>query len=83
VPLAASALVAARLGALILQYADAVSLRWGISIIVLSVVAVLATGWRYHGRPILLVTIGVGLLSGLMGGAPTSPVQGECPARPL
>ena len=36
VPLAASALVAAQLGALILQYADAVSLRWGISVIVLA-----------------------------------------------
>jgi uncharacterized protein len=69
VPLAAAALLAAQVGALILQYADADSLRWGISIIVLSVVAVLATGWRYHGRPILLVTIAVGLLSGLMGGA--------------
>ena len=35
----------------------------------LAVVAVLATGWRYHGRPVLTVTLGVGLLSGLMGGA--------------
>ena len=69
VPLAVSALVAAQFGALILLYADAVSLRLGISVIVLSVVAMLATGWRYHGRPILLVTIAVGLLSGLMGGA--------------
>ena len=69
VPLAVSALVAAQFGALILLYADAVSLRWGISVIVLSVVAMLATGWRYHGRPILLVTIAVGLLSGLIGGA--------------
>jgi uncharacterized protein len=68
-PLAAAALLAAQLGSLILIYADPVSLRWGISVIVLAVVPVLATGWRYHGRPILIVTIAVGLLSGLMGGA--------------
>jgi uncharacterized protein len=68
-PLTVSALLAAQLGSLILVYADPVSLRWGISVIVLAVVALLATGWRYQGRPILLVTIGVGRLSGLMGGA--------------
>ncbi len=27
------------------------------------------TGWRYHGQPHLAVTVMVGLLSGLMGGA--------------
>ena len=31
--------------------------------------AVLASGWRYHGRPRLPATIGVGLLSGLGSGA--------------
>jgi uncharacterized membrane protein YfcA len=68
-PLTASALLAAQFGSLILQYADPVALRWGISIIVLAVVAVLMTGWRYRGRPVLTVTVLVGLLSGLMGGA--------------
>ena len=40
-----------------------IALRWGISILVLLVVGVLMTGWRYHGRPSLMVTIMVGLLS--------------------
>ncbi len=68
-PLAAAALVAAQFGSLILQYADAITLRWGISVIVFAIVALLASGWRYQGRPMLIVTLGVGFLSGLMGGA--------------
>ena len=67
--LAVPALIAAQLGSLILQYADPLLLRWGISILVLAVVVVLITGWRYQGRPVPIVTVGVGLLSGLMGGA--------------
>jgi uncharacterized membrane protein YfcA len=68
-PLTAAALIAAQLGSVLLLYADPIALRWGISILVLLVVGVLMTGWRYHGRPSLMVTIMVGLLSGLMGGA--------------
>ena len=51
-PLAVPALIAAQLGSLILQYADPLLLRWGISILVLAVVVVLITGWRYQGRPV-------------------------------
>src|SRR5262249_41939217 len=68
-PLAAAALVAAQFGSLILKYADPIALRWFITALVLTVVAVLASGWRYHGRPVLIVTLGVGALSGLLGSA--------------
>jgi uncharacterized membrane protein YfcA len=68
-PLAACAVFAAQFGALILQYADPTALRWAISLIVLAVVAVLASGWRYGGRPQIAITVGVGLLAGLLGGA--------------
>jgi uncharacterized protein len=54
---------------LILKYADPIALRWFITALVLTVVVVLASGWRYHGRPILIVTLGVGALSGLLGSA--------------
>jgi len=37
--------------------------------VVLSVVPVLASGWRYHGPPRLPLTIGVGLTAGISGGA--------------
>ena len=68
-PLAAAALFAAQFGTLILQYADPVALRWGICAMVAVLVPVLASGWRYHGRPMLAITIVVGLLAGLIGGA--------------
>ena len=68
-PLAMAAIFAGQFGTLILQYADPTTLRWAISIIVGAAVAVLASGWRYHGRPLLIVTMIVGLLAGLMGGA--------------
>lgn len=67
--LAATAIFAAQFGTLILQYADPVSLRWMICALVGVILAVLASGWRYHGRPHLAVTLGVGLLAGLLGGA--------------
>jgi uncharacterized membrane protein YfcA len=66
--MAAAAIFAAQFGALILQYADPVSLRWALSIFVGCVVAVLASGWRYHGKPMLAATLLVGLFAGLIGG---------------
>jgi uncharacterized protein len=68
-PLAAAAIVAAQFGTLILQYADPVWLRWGMAVLVVVIVAVLATGWRYHGKPMLIVTLLVGVTAGLLGGA--------------
>lgn len=68
-PIAAAAAVAAQFGALILIYSDPVHLRWGIVVVVLILLGVLMSGWRYHGRPVLPVTLGVGALAGTLGGA--------------
>jgi uncharacterized membrane protein YfcA len=68
-PLAAAAVVAAQFGALILIYTDAITLRWGIAIVVLILLGVLMSGWRYHGRPKLPATLAVGGLAGTLGGA--------------
>jgi uncharacterized membrane protein YfcA len=68
-PIAAAAAVAAQFGALILIYSDPVHLRWGIVVVVLILLGVLMSGWRYHGKPILPVTLGVGALAGTLGGA--------------
>ena len=68
-PLATAAVIAAQFGALILIYTDAITLRWGIAIVVLILLAVLMSGWRYHGRPKLPVTLAVGGLAGTLGGA--------------
>ncbi len=48
---------------------DPIVLRWCISIMVLSLLPPLALGWRFHGEPRLLVTLGVGLFSGVSAGA--------------
>ena len=57
------------LGVWLLIVLDPVVLRWCIAIVVLSVVPVLASGWRYHGSPRLPLTLGVGLVAGVSGGA--------------
>jgi uncharacterized membrane protein YfcA len=46
-----------------------VTLRWIISGIVALLLAFLMSGWRYHGRPKTALTIGIGSLAGLFGGA--------------
>lgn len=67
--MAAAAVAAAQFGTLILQHADPVLLRWGSTALVMLVVVILASGWRYHGKPHITVTALVGVLAGLLGGA--------------
>src|SRR5262245_10846437 len=57
------------LGVWLLVVLDPIVLRWCIAIVVLSLVPMLASGWRYHGPPRLPLTIGVGLFSGVSAGA--------------
>jgi uncharacterized membrane protein YfcA len=68
-PVAIAAAVGVPLGTMLLLLVDPVILRWILSVLVLAVVAVLASGWRYHGRPWLPATLAVGALSGIGGGA--------------
>lgn len=63
------ALFGVPLGTALLALAEPVTLRWIISIVVLLLLAFLMSGWRYHGRPKVPLTIGVGWLAGLFGGA--------------
>jgi uncharacterized membrane protein YfcA len=66
--MAAGALVGIPLGALALVHLDPVGLRWGISILTLSMLALLMSGWRYHGRPTAHTTAGVGFIAGFCSG---------------
>ena len=59
-PISIAAAVAVPIGTWVLLVADPVMLRWAIAGVVILLLAVLASGWRYHG---------VGLLSGLASGA--------------
>jgi uncharacterized membrane protein YfcA len=68
-PMTLAAALAVPLGTMILLVADPVWLRWFISAFVLSAIPVLTGGWRYHGQPKLPVTLAVGAVAGLTGGA--------------
>jgi uncharacterized protein len=68
-PLALSAVVAVPLGSYVLATTDPLALRIGISIFVLLAIAALASGWRYRGTPSRPVTLAVGVVAGIMGGA--------------
>jgi uncharacterized membrane protein YfcA len=68
-PITAAMTVAVPFGTWALIVLDPIVLRWTIAILVLGLLPVLASGWRYHGRPRLPITIGVGLFSGVSAGA--------------
>jgi uncharacterized membrane protein YfcA len=68
-PMALAMAVAVPLGTWALIVLDPIVLRWCISILVLSLLPLIASGWRYHGEPRLPATIAVGLFSGVTAGA--------------
>ncbi len=63
------AMVAIPAGSMALAWLDPVTLRWGISLTILLLVGLLASGWRYAGRPATPVTVGVGMISGFLSGS--------------
>ena len=67
--MALGALAGIPLGVLALKHLDPVVLRWGISGLTIAMLALLMSGWRYHGQPRRPLTVGVGFLSGLLSGA--------------
>jgi uncharacterized membrane protein YfcA len=68
VPLTGMALLTLPLGTYLLLAVDPVWLRWFICFFVLFAVPILASGWRYHGKPKLPITLGVGVVAGIASG---------------
>jgi uncharacterized membrane protein YfcA len=68
-PIYIAAAIAVPFGTMALLVVDPTWLRWFMSLLVLSLLGILVSGWHYHDRPRLPVTIGVGLFSGFGGGA--------------
>ena len=68
-PVAVGGAVGVPLGVMALVYVSPLNLRWFIAVLVLIALAALAAGWRYHGKPTLPATLGVGLMSGFGAGA--------------
>ena len=72
-PLIIAAAITIPLGTMALLYIDPVPLRWAIAALIVIFVLLLASGWRYHGAPKLPITLGVGAVSGVLGGATQIP----------
>ncbi|MGI8527113.1 MAG: TSUP family transporter [Pseudolabrys sp.] len=68
-PVSIGGALALPLGVMALIVVDPLSLRWAISMLVLVALVALVAGWRYHGRPTLAASVGVGALAGFGGGA--------------
>jgi uncharacterized membrane protein YfcA len=68
-PISIATGIAAPFGAWALLVLDPTMLRWGIALLVLSLLPFLVSGWRYRGEPKLPVTVGVGLFAGVCAGA--------------
>jgi uncharacterized membrane protein YfcA len=66
--LSAAAVVGAPLGNFLLTEVAPEPMRWTISAIVLGAVVMLASGWRYHGKPHLSATLAAGAGSGFLNG---------------
>jgi uncharacterized membrane protein YfcA len=63
-----AAVIGAPVGNLVLTLVSPEPMRWAISAIVLSAVALLASGWRFHGAWRAPVTLGIGATSGFLNG---------------
>ena len=63
-----AAVIGAPLGSIVLTQVSPEPMRWAISAIVLTAVALLASGWRFHGAWRAPVTLGIGATSGFLNG---------------
>ena len=56
------------ISAAMLKHLDPTGVRWGICVLILFMLALLISGWRYHGTPTPRVTFGVGVITGFLSG---------------
>ena len=66
--LLAAAVVCVPLGTYLLTLTEPEPMRWAISAIVLAAAGLLASGWRYPGRPRPVATLAAGATSGFLNG---------------
>lgn len=67
--MASGALIGVPLGTAALALADPLILRWAITVVSVVLLALLISGWRYHGQPRAPLTAGVGGIAGIFSGA--------------
>lgn len=66
--LAVGALLGTPLGAAVLLRFDPLTLRWGVALVVLALLGLVASGWRFRGRPRPALAVAVGTAGGVLGG---------------
>ncbi|MBV1796863.1 sulfite exporter TauE/SafE family protein [Siccirubricoccus sp. G192] len=66
--LSLGALLGTPIGAAVLVAADPLALRWGVAGVILALLGLVMSGWRFRGRPAPPLAIGVGLAGGVLGG---------------
>jgi uncharacterized membrane protein YfcA len=67
--MAVGAAIGVPLGTAVLAFADPLLLRWLITAVAVLLLALLMSGWRYHGQPLAPLTATIGLIAGLFSGA--------------
>ncbi|MFE0014778.1 sulfite exporter TauE/SafE family protein [Mesorhizobium sp. NPDC059054] len=67
--MALGAMVGVPLGTYALAHLDPLTIRWSIIAVVIALLLLLMSGWRYHGRPKAYLTVAVGAISGIFSGA--------------
>lgn len=67
-PAVLAAMAVSPLGAWALAVGDRTLLRWAISVAILLLVALMASGWRYRSEPAVAVSAGVGAVAGFLSG---------------
>ena len=64
----AGAVIGVPMGVYLLSRLDPLTIRWSIVAVIAGLLALLMSGWRYHGKPWTPLTVGVGTLAGLLSG---------------
>ena len=67
--MALGAMIGIPLGTLMLVRLDALTIRWGIVVLASAMLALLVSGWRYHGKPTTPLSFTIGGLAGIFTGA--------------
>ena len=67
-PATVAAMILSPLGAWALAVGDITQLRWVISLSILLLVGLMASGWRYRSEPTVTVSAGVGAVAGFLSG---------------
>ncbi len=68
-PMYAGAFLLLPAGTWVLAHSDPLALRWALSLLVIFMLMLLMSGWRYKGQPTALASFGVGMVAGFSGGS--------------